>query len=474
MIVFESKKINTTFNSIPLENISAFDKNSAYVLGAQRIYDNKIYEALVDIPKTVNHIWNDTDSSNKFGFDLYTNARIPDPTNVYIQDGVTLVYVLSNKHYYIAKYTGYVDYTVETISPSPAHFNDLGLTPTPLYRTSLNYPDGKKNTAFWGYVSGTNQNIMFDGVINKRTINNRNFTTTGTTTFNGNGVMTLSTALSSNIYVNDKIKISGTSSNDGYYKILNISNDRLVIIIGVVTISETVATPINLYTQTYIKWTDFLIDRIAVFNVKCDFAELKVKDGLDTEYINTFELFCFNEAGSSTTYNLSLLNTDYINTFELFCFNEPIYKNKTVQNINKEYNQEFELTFFGNTQEIGEVLQGTSYYLGKAEDSVSLNGKNYNPLVEADNGEVYLQDETRPINILDEKSISVIYDSSLSSEINDKLKSFMSKNIVIAGDSSDNENVPFLLSYCFIRDYNINPVINDELNKLNLTIREFL
>ena len=46
MIVFESKKINTTFNSIPLENISTFDKNSAYISGAQRIYDNKIYEAL--------------------------------------------------------------------------------------------------------------------------------------------------------------------------------------------------------------------------------------------------------------------------------------------------------------------------------------------------------------------------------------------------------------------------------------------
>ena len=96
MIVFESKKINTTFNSIPPENISAFDKNSAYISGAQRIYDNKIYEALVDIPKTVNHIWNDTDSANKCGYDLYTNARIPDPTNVYIIDGVTFSNVIVN------------------------------------------------------------------------------------------------------------------------------------------------------------------------------------------------------------------------------------------------------------------------------------------------------------------------------------------------------------------------------------------
>ena len=84
---------------------------------------------------------------------------------------------------------------------------------------------------------------MFNNVVNKRAINNRSFTTSGTTTFNGGGVMTLSTALSSNIYVNDKIKISGTVSNDGYYKILNISVNRLVITIGIATTSETITAP---------------------------------------------------------------------------------------------------------------------------------------------------------------------------------------------------------------------------------------
>ena len=176
----------------------------------------------------------------------------------------------------------------------------------------MNYPDGKKNTAFWGYVNGTNQNTMLDEVINKRAINNRSFTTSGTTTFNGGGVMTLSTALSSNIYVNDKIKISGTTSNDGYYKILNISVNRLVITIGIATISETIATPINIYTQTYIKWSDYGIDKIAIFNTICDFAELKVKNGE---------------------------NTDFINTFELFCFNEPTRKLKNIISINKNFNQ---------------------------------------------------------------------------------------------------------------------------------------
>lgn len=458
MIVFESKPITTTFNSIPLENISAFDKNSAYIKGAQRIYNNNVYEALTDIPTTVNHIWNDTDTSNKYGFDLYTNAKIPDPTNVYIQDGVTLVYVMSNKHYYIAKYTGYVDYTVETISPAPSHFNDLGLTPTPLYRTSLSYPDGKKNTLFWEYKYATNRNVIFDNVINRRSINNRTFTTTGTTTFNSSGVMTLSTALSSNIYVNDKIKISGTVSNDGIYKILNISVNRLVITIGIATISESVTNAITLYTQTYIKWVDFGIDKIAIFNTVCEDIELKVTAG-----------------GYSNTYTFDTMSdTNWINTFQLFCFNQPSMKLNSIFTIPSNFNQEFELTFFGNLQEIGEIIAGSSIYLGMVEDNVPIDGKNYNPLVEADNGDIYLQDETSPITVLDGKRLGLVYPSAQTSYYKDLIKTLMSKRLVISGDSGDREDLPFLLSWCFIRSYGFNAVVNDELNKYNLEIRELL
>ena len=406
MIVFESKPITTTFNSIPLENISAFDKNSAYIKGQLVIYSNNVYEALTDITPTVQFVWNSTDVSNKFGFDLYNNIKIPDPTNVYCTTS-TIVWSTRNKKYYQAKANKYINFTTQN-PITPSDFNDLGTTPTPLYRTELNYPDGKKNTLFWEYKFVTNRNIIFDNVINRKSINNRTFTTTGTTTFNSSGVMTLSTALSSNIYVNDKIKISGTVSNDGYYKILNISVDRLVITIGIATISESVTNAITLYTQTYMKWSDDGIDKIAIFNTICDFAELKVKDGENTDFINTFELFCFNEPGQDTTYILDMLNTENINTFELFCFNEPTRKLKNIISIDKNFNQEFELTFFGNTQEIGEVIQGTSYYLGMAEDSTAINGKNYNPLVEADNGDIYLQDENTPAMVLDEKQINII------------------------------------------------------------------
>jgi hypothetical protein len=457
LIIFESKPITPSFNSIPLENISAFDKNSAYVKGAQRLYKNKIYEALTDIPQTVNHIWNDTDSSNKFGFDLYTNAKIPDPTNVYVVNGVTLVYVMSNKKYYRAKHTGFVNYTTEN-PVTPTYFDDLGISPVPLYRTELNYPEGKKNTLFWEYKSGTNQNTMFDEVINKRAVNNRSFTTTGTTTFSNTGVITLASALPSNIYVNDKIKISGTVSNNGYYKISSISVNRLTITLDRLTVSETITFPIGIFTQTYIKWVDYGIDKVAIFNSICDSAELKVTVSGTT----------------TTTYNIDMVDTSFINTFEIFCFNEPIPKMKSIETIIKNFNQEFELTFFGDFQEIGEIVQGQSYYLGLAEDSVSIDGKNYNPLVEAPNGDVYLQDEDKSINILDEKSISIIYDSTLNSALNDKLKSFMGKRLVVSGDVGDKEDLPFLLSYCFIKDYNFNPLVNHELNKFTLNIREFL
>lgn len=472
MIVFENTPITTTYSSIPLEKITAFNKNAAYIKEQLTIYDNKIYSALTDITPTVQFVWNSTDTANKYGYDLYNDITIPDPTSVYCTTN-TIVWSIRNKKYYSAKADGYVNFTTQDPLVH-ADFNDLGATPTPLYRTSINLPNGKKDTLYWEYVSSTTQNTMFDKVVNKRATNDRSFTTIGTTTFNNSGTMTLSNPLSSNIYVNDKIKISGTLLNDGYYKILSISVDRLTVSIGLVSVAETITSSFNIYTQTYIKWSGYAIDKIAVFNTICDYVELEVSNGDTTEFINTFELFCFNEPGNNKKYTLSLRETEFINTFELFCFNEPIDKMKNIINLDKTFSQEFELTFFGNTQEIGEVIQGTSYYLGRAEDSTSLTGKNYNPLVEATNGDIYLTDETSPIDVLDEKQINVIYDSNLTSTLNNKMKTLMSKNLVISGDAGDKEDLSFLLTYGFIRDYNFNPEVNHELNKFTFTTREFL
>lgn len=50
----------------------------------------------------------------------------------------------------------------------------------------------------------------------------------------------------------------------------------------------------------------------------------------------------------------------------------------------------------------------------------------------------------------------------------------MSKRIVLAGNIGNETNQDILLAYCFITNYRFNPVVNDELNKYTLDIREFL
>jgi len=44
----------------------------------------------------------------------------------------------------------------------------------------------------------------------------------------------------------------------------------------------------------------------------------------------------------------------------------------------------------------------------------------------------------------------------------------------MAGDIGDREDLPFVLSWCFIRTYGFSPQVNHELNKYNLEIRELL
>ena len=455
MIGFTSRPINFTYSSIPLEPISDFNKNEGYVLGSIRKYNNNIYVALDDIPKTVNHIWNDTDPLNIYGYDLYLDAKIPDPTNVYVENGVTLVYVLSNKHYYRAKHTGYVDYTAEN-PVTPTYFDDLGTNPTPLYRTKLEYPNGKKDTFLWGYQGVLNRYIMTDEVIDKQTINDRSFTTTGTTTFSNTGVITLASALPSNIYLNDKIKISGTTLNDGYYKISLISTNRLTITLDKLTVSETVTTPINIYTQTYIKWNDTAVNRLAFFNTECEKIEVKV-----------------TVAGNTTTYSNDMIDTSFINTFELFCFNEPKTLFSTIFEIYPNYSQEFEVTFFGNTQKIGEVIQGIAIDLGIVEDSMDLNGRVYATITEAENGDLYVDENITQNDILERKSFTMVVETNKINYFKDNIKAILGKKVVLSGSSFDKDDFKILLTYGFIRENNFKPKIKDDYSTYTFEIREF-
>lgn len=454
MIGFTPKPINLDYSSIPLEKISEFDKNSGYVQGATRRYGNNIYIALGDINPTVHHIWNDTDPLNIYGYDLYTDAKIPDPTNVYIVNGVTVVYVLSNKHYYKAKHTGYVDYTLEN-PVTPTYFDDLGTNPTPLYRRKLDYPNGKKDTLLWGYKGILNRYIMLDEIINKQTVNNRTFTTNLEVVFSTNTCL-LSEPLSDNIYVEDKIKIAGTQYNNDYFKITSIATNRLSFEIETTFTNETVAGSVTFFTQTYIKFKSLGIDRIAFFNIISSKIEIKIFNGATT-----------------TIKEIEMLDSSWINTFELFCFNEPTRLYNTAEELLPTYTQQFEITFFGDSQQIGEVMIGTASDLGLVEDSVTIDGRIYTNLEEASNGDIYVEQDLTQEDILDRKQFTMIVDTNRVEYFKNNIKALLGKPIVISGSNIDNDNISSLLTYGFIRDYSFKAKFKDEKSTYNFEIREF-
>ena len=453
MIGFSPKPINLTYSSVPTESISEFDKNSSYVLGSVRKYGNNKYIALDDIPQTVNHVWNDTDPLNTYAYDLYLDKKISNPKTVSITSGVTLVYVMSSKKYYKAKTTATVDYTVATTFTN--NFDDLGLNPTPLYRTKLDYPNGKKDTLLWGYDGVLNKYIMLDEIMNKQTVNDRNFYTNKQVIFSTN-VCLLSDPLPEDIYALDKIKISGTQLNNGYYKIVSIATNRLSFTIEETFTNETVTANISFFTQTYIKFESLGIDRIAFFNIVVEKIEVKIFTGANTS-IKTIEM----------------IDSNWINTFELFCFNEPTRLYNSVQEILPTYTQQFEITFFGDSQKIGEVMIGTASDLGDIEDSMSIDGKIYTNLEEATNGDIYVETDLTQNDILDRKQFTMVVDTNKVEYYKNHIKSLLGKPIVISGSDKDKDNISSLITYGFIKDYSFKPKFKDEKSTYTFEIREF-
>ena len=452
MIAFTPLELDTTYNSIPLEEYSQFDKNSGYVEDSLRIYQDKIYKAITDIKKTVNHVWHDEDV-NKYGFDLYTNLQIPDPTSVNIVNGETLVYRISDKKYFQANTTATINYITE-FTGTPTNFAEV----TEEYRTELNFPNGKKDTLFWSYQGSTNQTTMLDGSLNKRSVNNRIFQTSNQVVFNsGAKTITLTDKLSDNIYENDKIKIVGTNNNDNFNKILTISVDRKTLTMESDIANETITSLITFYTQTYIKWNGLGVDKIAIFNTICDDIELKVSlDGVP-----------------NNDYEIKMSDTSFITTFELFVFNEPKQLTKTIFTVPKNFNQEFELTFFGNTQEIGEVIYGSSIYMGKTEDTSTIDSKAYSTIVEAPNGDVYFEEDQSNLNVLDRKSFTFIINSDAVSSQLETTKGLINRRLVMSGSIGKEGELLFLLTYGYGKDSKLSPKTTNEESKYTFEIREF-
>lgn len=128
-------------------------------------FEKNIYQTFNTILPLAHYIWRDLVVDSEFTTKLHTQTDIyPIAGQILIEIviDVTVVYVESNKTYYIAKTTGTVDFMAEDIL-SPVNFNVI---PDPiLYRHNYNYPDGFKNTIFWNYLTVSNKHRPFDKAV---------------------------------------------------------------------------------------------------------------------------------------------------------------------------------------------------------------------------------------------------------------------------------------------------------------------
>ena len=168
-----------------------------------------------------------------------------------------------------------------------------------------------------------------------------------------------------------------------------------------------------------------------------------------------------------------MINTSFINTFEIFCFNQPKTIYSSIFEIYPNYGQLFEITFFGNTQKIGEIIQGVSIDLGKVEDTMDVNGKVYATITEADNGDIYVDENITQNDILERKNFTMVVDTNKIDSYKDNIKALLGKKIVLSGSEIDNDNYRILLTYGFIRENNFKPKIKEEISTYNFEIREF-
>lgn len=454
MIAFTPIDINPSYSSIPLEEYMDYDKNSPYPQGSVIKHGRYKYVALRDIPPTVNYTFNKTNPRGKQLFNLYTEEYMPDIDNIDIVENETLFWSILDKKYFKAKTTKSIDLTVENPF-NETDFEDLDINPTPLYRTRIEIPHDRKDTLDWGYDGVLNRYKMFDSILNSGTVNNRKFTDIGMVAFSGDEII-LSDKLSSDIFIEDLILIDGTLLNNKIVKILDISNDRKTITVDNTFADETVDN-VTLYTQTRIVFNTFGIDKIALYNVDCENIEIKYYVG-DTEHLSQSE---------------QMLDHSFITTFELFCFNMPEKKTNIIFDIIKQFNQTIELTFFGRYQNIGELLIGSSIYLGIVEDSISVDGKVYGEIIEANNGDIYVSEDITIENSLERKSFTMVIKQFESDMYREIMKRLIGKRVVLSGNLVYNDNEKVLLTYGLIKDYKFSPQINHELSTYQFEIREF-
>jgi len=447
MIGFLPKNIILDYTSIPQDNISAFDKMDGYISGSFRIFEDKVYKALTIIAPLSDINFFDEDTSKLQAFNNNSETFI-DYENVDVIIG-TLVWEQSSESFFESLVNETVN--LDTDLSNPAKFTAHGAVDT--YRKDFIYPNGKEDTLYWGYNGSTNQTTMFDEVVNAQSLNDRKVTGTDISFTAVNNTITSLTEFD-NFFDDDKILIEGTTLNPGEYTIDTMAIDKLSFTIKEtgVLVDEAVGPTISIYTYTYIIFTESGVDKIAIFNTDCEEIEIKYN--------------------GSVIETIIMVDKTNITDFESFCFDLAIVLNRLIVTVVRDYSVEFEITFKGKTQAIGEVVVGKSFTMFKAQDSVSLNNKSFNNLREATNGDVYFTDEAQKIvaitsydMLLPTKSVPVVVKQN---------NALINQLMVINGSNEDKEDLTYLIAYGWFSSHTTKPKTNEEDSTYKFEFRSIL
>lgn len=450
MIGFLPKKIILGYSSVPQDEYSNFDKMSGYLAGAFRIYKDIVYRTLQAIDPMCDINYYNEDSLNLWAFDNLSEKEI-DYTAVPVVTNTTIVWEQTTGNYYKALVTSNVD--LSTSLTDSLIFEDLGTTG---YRNTFIYPNGKENTLYWEYNGSTNRNTMFDGVVNAQTINDRQVIQTDISfTASTNTISSLTKF--ENIFADDKILISGSVSNNGEYTVDTVAPDKLSFTVKEtgVLVDETAGATVRISTYTYIKFIATGVDKIAIFNTFCDEIEIVATYGA---LVNT--------------YNIEMIDKSVVTDFSDFCFLDADQLKKLIQNVDRDYNVQFEITFKGTTQRIGEVVIGDSFDMGKGLDSASLDGQSYNNAIEASNGDVYFPiDEQRVITRTAYEVLIPTNNIEAKFRQNNRL---LNQLMVINGSNEDKGDLQYLVSYGFFNKYKMKPKTTGQDSTYSFEFRSIL
>lgn len=451
MIGFLPKDIILDHTSIPQDEYSTLDKMSGYLSGAFRIYKDIVYKTLEAIDPMVSINYYDEDSNNLRAFDNLSEKDI-DYTAVNVVNGVTTVWEQSTGKYYKAIITTIVD--LNTSLNDPLFFDDLGTSAN--YRNVFIYPNGKENTLYWEYNGSTNRNTMFDEVVNAQSINDRQVIQADIS-FTASSDTISSLTKFENIFNDDKILISGSVSNNGEFTVDTVAVDKLSFTVKEtgVLIDESAGATVRISTYTYIKFTATGVDKIAIFNTFCD----------DIEIIATY-------GAVVDTFNIEMIDKSVITNFSEFCFLDAEELNKLIQTVNRDYDVEFEITFKGTTQRIGEVVIGDSFDMGKGLDSVRLDGQSYNNAIEAQNGDVYFPDDAQ--RVITRTAYTVLIPTNNMEAKYRQNNKLLNQLMVINGSNEDKGDLQYLVSYGFFNKYKMNPKTNSQDSTYNFEFRSIL